>query len=163
MAITANGITYLTSWTELGDYHLGPSDNIACPCCGLLKIAKPTAELFRAVRRALGRPIIATSGSRCERRQTQLIIASQRPGATFTAAKNAKTATHVLCVALDWQLSGLSKAAMRDLVLAKSKGLHGKPARVGWQAYGNGIIHTDYAWMLKPNPDPVNFQPGVMW
>lgn len=164
MAVTINGVEFLTTWAELKPYHIGATDTVACTCgCGLLRIARPVAKVFAAVRQAVGHALNVTSGSRCEARQIQLIKASKQPGARFTAAKNAKTATHVLCCALDWGLAGHSREAMRDIVLRESARVLGKPARVGWKSYGNGIVHADVAFLLKPNPDPINFAPGVQW
>lgn len=150
---------WITKAEDLLPFHINPAtENVACPCCGKLKVARPVAVLFAAVRKRLGRPLAVTSVCRCEAHQARLA----RGGGIV--AKNPKTATHVLGFALDIGVATKrEKQVLRDLLMAESERLWGRRARVGWIGYADGCIHFDLAWMAKPPVDPVNHIPGVEW
>lgn len=157
MAVAENGVEYLTLEEELREYFILKRE-IVCKCCGKLKLAKAIAKLFKGVRDFIGHALTITDGCRCEADQRRLIKSG------YSAATNVKTAPHVMGMALDVAVPpGYTTEQFAGIVVRIAKQLFGKACRVGWRIYGGGFVHFDLCWMLSPNPDPVNYQPGVSW
>jgi hypothetical protein len=155
--ITQNGITYLNKPGEGKDYYLSDWELTCRECCGRIFLAVPVAEIFREVRKLHGDALTMTSCSRCEAKQRRL---ARDP--KTVAAKNIKTASHVLGLGGDIGVPhGKDKAYLRGLIIKAAAKLGYRP-RIGWKAYAPSlqIVHYDLGFLIKPVINP-NYVEGL--
>lgn len=161
--------TYLSKAEELAVYHILPEeitcrtdDGKPCPDCGSkAKILKETAEAFKKIREAIGKPIHISSGYRCIEHQRRLYSeAVVRFGSEEKARKHVAKpggSPHNYGAALDLHPPrGMNPAELYQLIGR----LLGTEVRMGLYEWG---VHIDRCYLLSPNPDPRNFVRSVRW
>ena len=138
-------------------------------------IFEPLIEVFEAVRDLIKRPIKINSGYRSIEKQTALYQAHQedlkRKGlpddhAVAKPGHSPHMYGAAMDVAIPWTFNAQNLAA---LFRKASRDLRYPQARTGFKTYHNAFVHLDVLPMLFepytkiPNPDPLNWRPGVMW
>jgi len=101
-------------------------------------------ETFEALRAALGRPLVITSGYRCAKHNAEVGGEPMSP--------------HRYGLALD--IAVKSKLEAEDFA-ATLRGL-GRDVRIGYKKYAVPTFHYDLAYMVWPRPSEF-FVPGVCW
>ncbi len=134
--------------------HISPGpggDNVASRDTGEIVLSKELCLLFKAIREAAGKPITINAGFRTEAYQKKL---------EAQGYKTAKVSPHCFGVAFDLSIpQGYTAESFAKLITKVAKG----QVRIGWKAYGGTFVHIDIGFILKPNPVPAAYKPGVIW
>jgi hypothetical protein len=167
--ILRNGNQIQVPFTERkGKFYISDHlsvDEVQCPDGSPIVIFKPNIDVFEETRRLLGFPIYISRGGFCRSKDYQLQLIKRG----VKAAK--KLFPHVEGAGRDMS-PDLKHYILKDLIAAtKQASINlGLPApRLGYMAYGNSFLHSDHVFLRFapytniPNPDPVNWAPGVEW
>ncbi len=132
-------------------------------------------EAFNRTRHVCGEPYIISSGARCAPCQKSLVDGGKK-GAAKTSEHVPLRAIgepeeNIYFYAFDIQPAGMrsatQEARLEKLAQFASHLVGINPeVRLGTKAYRDReypIIHMGVGYLAAPNPDPVNWKPGVRW
>jgi hypothetical protein len=130
---------------------------------------KPILDIHAAVREQIG-PWPVNSGYRSDAKQAKLYAADLAANGGKPSGKVARMTPHRTGAAIDGAIpAGHTAAELAGLVVKASEKLGYGAARVGWVEYSGEWLHFDVVYRLyrpntkEPNPDPVDWAPGVKW
>ncbi len=103
--------------------HFSKSE-MACRCCGTLKVEKRLLSALESLRRLSGKPIVVHDGYRCPDHNQQV--------------GGVDNSEHTRGMAADIKIPGLTLQEMYELVLRVPALAHG-----GIGAYDGGFLHVD--------------------
>ena len=155
--IQRNGMFYVSEHLSL--------DEVQCPDGSPVVIFKPNIDVFEETRRLLGFPIYISRGGFCRSKAYQLDLIKRGEKAAKKLFPHVEGAGRDMAPDLEhytlYDLIQATKQASRNL---------GLPApRLGHRAYQDGFLHSDHVFLKfapysnVPNPDPINWAPGVEW
>lgn len=131
------------------------NNEAACSHCGEARLYEPVIKLFEKARKAYGKPININSFYRCPEYQEKL--QGSNPNA-------ATISPHTYGVAMDLAIPyGLTVLQLKSYFTQAAKELGFLKPRFGHKQYKDAFLHVDLAFMVKDNPVPNAWKPGVEW
>ena len=135
---------------------------------GLFRHQPRLLEAFHALRARRGAPIAITSGFRCAGCQARLrrsprYRAAARSEHEYNAALDLRPWRHRSRPEGGWNEEEKKRLQEEIRRLARWLEETDPGLRIGTRLYGETHLHLGAGFLLEPNPEPLNWRPGVRW